>query len=260
MTAKWILSLIFLITSNVFAYNFTDDFNNGFYWNTMPINFAVSEPNQQAGSFLKAMVEDAVDEWESSLGQQLWDIDPTVLAVNPGNRNLIRWSSDIEGETGHNAASTLAVTLRYINGPYYYKSEIILNAQHPTLGTMNGLKSTLMHEFGHTYGLGHSNNNQAIMYFQYTGSQILANDDLDGMSALVAETQRRLAIGYISPLAFEEEGGQTTSCATVDINPDSGGGPGGPFSILFSLVLGLLMFSPVSTLKRKTLPIQVYYS
>ncbi len=258
MNVKWIFLSILFQSSVVFAYRFTDDFNNGFYWEGGPVTFTVVESNSTRAQLLKSVIESAIDEWEDSLGQQLWEVSPTVLANVEGGRNIIRWSNDIEGETGFNRYSTLAVTLRYITGPYYTQTEILLNAQHPTLSNLQALKATLVHELGHTYGLDHSSVPQAIMYYSY-GSQSLHNDDIDGMVALVDETRRRQAIGYISPLAFEEgkSSSQAISCGTIDTQSGNGGDGGGPFSVLFSLILGLIALSPFSIAKRKILPIKI---
>ena len=92
MTAKWILPLVLLVSTKVFAYNFTQDFNDGFYWQSLVIPMTVVEADVNGGQYLKAIVDDAVDAWESSLGQQLWNISPIVQASDVGG-NLIKWVS-----------------------------------------------------------------------------------------------------------------------------------------------------------------------
>jgi hypothetical protein len=242
-------------TLNGYAYQFTDDFADGFYWGSTPLTFAIAEPDAMKGQLLQQLVNQAVNAWEDGLGQNLWNIDASILPGVVAGRNLIRWSNNLEAETGFADSSTLAVTLRYIQGPYYIKSEIILNANHYALNNLNTLKWTLVHELGHTYGLGHSNNLSAVMYYQYVGSTGLSSDDITGLNELLYETQRRQTINYISPLAFDDtRNANALSCATVDLG---NGSSGGPFGGLFSLIIGVLLTLVLGRFGRKTLPVPV---
>jgi hypothetical protein len=254
--AKGLLPVLFLLITSAHAYNFVDDFDQGFYWNSIGIDLKVVEPDPNAGALLKAVVENAANAWNQALGQQLFTVDPTIYSSNPGG-NIIRWSYDIGAETNFDPSQTLAVTLRWIEYTHYTRTAILLNAQLPSMSQLNTMQDTMLHELGHTYGLGHSDNYNAVMYYQYVGTSALTSDDVNGMSALVLETQRRQAERFISPLATEGETRSTAlSCGTVDLN--SGDGPGGPMSVLLSLALGLLVtYRPR---KRKTLPVKVTLS
>nr|MBA2405391.1 hypothetical protein [Bdellovibrionales bacterium] len=67
MWLKWIV--IFSLTAPAWGFRLTSDFNNGFYWSSLPINITVIETSNAAR---KAMLEDlsraAIDEWQTRSG------------------------------------------------------------------------------------------------------------------------------------------------------------------------------------------------
>jgi hypothetical protein len=209
MWLKWII--IFSITSTAWGYRLTTDFNNGFYWSTLPINITVIETNAARKSMLEDLSRTAIDEWETSSGLSLWDYTGT------GTKNIIRWSTKFAAETGMDPDSTLAVAIRYTKGPYFARTEIVINGGHFLNQDEANLRTTITHELGHTMGLDHSDIDRAVMaptlQTWYTG---LHSDDVEGVQAAQAEMDRRQVTGYVSPLAYEtEETQQPLSCGTV---------------------------------------------
>jgi hypothetical protein len=209
MWLKWII--IFSITSTAWGYRLTTDFNNGFYWSTLPINITVIETNAARKSMLEDLSKTAIDEWETSSGLSLWDYTGT------GTKNIIRWSTKFAAETGMDPDSTLAVAIRYTKGPYFARTEIVINGGHFLNQDEANLRTTITHELGHTMGLDHSDIDRAVMaptlQTWYTG---LHSDDVEGVQAAQAEMDRRQVTGYVSPLAYEtEETQQPLSCGTV---------------------------------------------
>ncbi len=233
---RWLLCV--LAAAPAWGYNLTQDFTNGFYWASLPVKFTIIERDPTRKALLDRLTSSAVKEWETDTGLSLWD-----LASN-GTSNVIRWSSNFAAETKMDPESVLAVAIRYTNGPYFAKSEIVINGGHsafnspyPAINNMN-LATTIVHELGHTLGLDHSENMLAVMaptlQYPYNGLQ---EDDLSGMRDVYAQTEKRQLTRFVSPLAFsgESEGKSPMSCGTT--TPAATGSGGG----LASLALGMLI-------------------
>ena len=236
MWLKWLL--LFLLSTPALAYRLTQDFINGFYWATLPVKFIVVENNTERKALLEQLSTSAIRQWERETGLSLWDL------TADGTANIIRWSTNFAAETRMDPQSVLAVAIRYTNGPYFAKSEIIINGGHSAFNSpydsinKTNIGTTLVHELGHTMGLDHSENMQAIMaptlQYPYNG---LHADDLIGMADAHAQTEERQITRYVSPLAYtkQEQSGQALSCGTT--------GPVGATNgnALISLVSGLLL-------------------
>lgn len=234
--------LIFVIALPAWGYNLTQDFTNGFYWATLPVNILVSEKDANRKAMLDELSAAAVNEWQDKTGLSLWNI------TSGGTSNIIRWSTNFAAETRMDPSSVLAVAIRYTNGPYFAKSEIVINGNHdsfntpwPAINRMN-VGTTLVHELGHTMGLDHSNNMMAVMaptlQYPYNG---LHSDDLQGMAEAHAQTEQRQITRYVSPLAYsnESESSQPLSCGTVGPATAQAGGSGA-VSLGLGVVLGFL--------------------
>lgn len=235
MWIKWILALT--LTMPAWGYNLTQDFTNGFYWATLPIKFVVVDSDSSRKQLLEQLAEAAIKQWENRTGYDLWDLS------GHGATNIIRWSNNFAQETRMDPTSVLAVAIRYTNGPYFARSEIIINGSHSAFNTPyssinnTNLGTTLVHELGHTMGLDHSENMLAVMaptlQYPYNG---LHSDDIAGMREAYAQTEERQLTRYVSPLAYAGEGqsGQALSCGTTTPVHAQGNN-------LFSMGLGILI-------------------
>jgi hypothetical protein len=241
------LLVIFLLSLSAYAYEFTSDFKNGFYWASLPVKIQVVDSNPSRKAMLEDLVQVAVDEWESASGVSIWNFN------SGSGGHVIRWSTNFSQETGMSSFSTLAVTVRYSEGPYFSKTEIIINGNNSTNLDLDKLQTVIVHELGHTIGLDHSQFTDSVMYSQlvvddYAG---LSHDDVDGMSSLVAATQKRQADRYVSPLAYTIKENEAASCGIVaEVDNDQSGPPPGS-SFLASFILGMLVFIAFSQLKFK---------
>lgn len=212
----WIKSLLLLLlVTPAWGYNLTQDFVNGFYWATLPISITVVDSDPNRKSVIQSLAQRAVNEWESKTGLSLWDL------TSSGTNNIIRWSTNFAAETRMDPTSVLAVAIRYTNGPYFARTEIVVNGNHQLLNhngiDENNLQTTLTHELGHTMGLDHSNDMLAVMaptlQQPYRG---LNDDDIYGMSVAYQQTDQRQLTGYVSPLSYEEKtSANALSCGTV---------------------------------------------
>jgi len=122
MWLKWII--IFSLTSPAWGFRLTSDFTNGFYWSSLPINITVIETDSARKSMLEDLSRAAIDEWQTKSGLALWDYAGT------GTKNIIRWSTNFAKETNMDPDSTLAVAIRYTKGPYFARTEIVINGGH----------------------------------------------------------------------------------------------------------------------------------
>jgi hypothetical protein len=225
------LILLLFITGNAWAYRFTADFANGFYWASLPITVTVEDENPTRKTRLETLSRDAVGEWESRTGLSLW-------SFQAGSNNIIRWSTNFAAETRMDPNSVLAVAIRYTNGPYFAKTEIVINGGHPYNQILTHLLTTITHELGHTMGLDHSEQMQAVMaptlQDPYRG---LHQDDVMGMNHAFSETEHRQLTRYVSPLAYEKtSSSQPLSCGIV--SPVTAASAGNGF---LSLALGMLI-------------------
>lgn len=93
------------------------------------------------------------------------------------------------------SSSTLAENTYYylyIGGKrYLQESDINVNANkswdNGYSSTAYDVKSVMLHELGHSTGLGHSNYSSAVMYYQFAMGEIrnrLTSDDINGVKAL----------------------------------------------------------------------------
>jgi hypothetical protein len=239
MWLKWIL--VFCLTTPVWAYRFTKDFDmetGGFYWQSLPINIMVVESDPGRKAMLEDLSKAAIMDWEDSTGLSLWDW------ANTGTRNIIRWSTNFAKETNMDPATVLAVAIRYTNGPYFARTEIVINGGHTYNQNQSLLRTTITHELGHTMGLDHSENNSAVMAPTlqpwYTG---LHPDDVQGISAAHAEMIYRQQTGFVSRFSFssEESQPQALSCGTVGpLQATSGMGLNGILSLAGGFLISLL--------------------
>lgn len=206
------LLLLLSLATPAWGYNLTEDFTNGFYWQSLPINVVVMDNDASRKSLLTDLAERAIGEWERKSGLSLWDL------TGSGTKNIIRWSTNFAQETKMDPSSILAVAIRYTNGPYFAKTEIVINGGHFLNQDRNNLLTTITHELGHTMGLDHSGDMSAVMaptlQDPYYGLQ---HDDIRGIEEAVTQMEERQRTRYVSPLAYSEEksSSQPLSCGTV---------------------------------------------
>ena len=130
--------LIFAIIPCAHAYQFTVDFNNGFYWASLPIGINKFVTDASDGPELAQQVGNSENAWEGSVGRELWSFNSGWIVTSAFSGNYIRWSDNFGAETGYDPNQTLAITIRYTSGTHMTRTEIILNGNMPSLRNNEG--------------------------------------------------------------------------------------------------------------------------
>lgn len=242
---KRLILMSLFITLSSYAFQFTQDLQNGFYWRGFPIGMSklVTDPSQ--GPLLNDLTNRAVAEWENAIGADIWDVGTGFQVTGSFSGNYIRWSFNFEAETGYDGQNTLGVTTRYVQGTHVVRTDIILNGNNPVLlANRNGeLYVTILHEFGHTIGLGHSFA-PAVMQASLGWYRSLTVDDRDGGIAAYEEHLEKQRIGFVSPLVTDEftdsDALNFLGCGTISSLPAPPNNGMGAFAL--TILLSLIMF------------------
>jgi hypothetical protein len=252
------VSLLFFLTMNLQAYQFTEDFNLGVYWSRLPITVVKVAANAAEGDQLDSVLLQAEQEWESVVGVEIWDNSQDHYIGSAPSGNVIRWSDNFGADTGFSPDTTLAVTIRYRIGTFFDRFEIVLNGENESLRSNSGgiLYQTMIHELGHVLGIGHAERAPAVMEASLQGYNSLQEDDQDAISAIYDETIFRQDTGFVSALAQEQsDSTNALSCATISL---SQGPPGGPKSGPLTLFAGILMtLITLKLINGKEVPIYI---
>ncbi|MBC7713011.1 MAG: matrixin family metalloprotease [Rhizobacter sp.] len=241
---------VLILSSKAYAYTFTQDFKNGFYWQSFPIQMTKFAPVASDSAMLESLANQAVADWEAVIGKDIWQMSAVQNNTNFSG-NYIKWSDNFGAETGYDPSRTLAITIRYNQGTFFASTVIILNGSIAYLrqNYANTLRITILHEVGHTIGLDHSADSSAVMAASLGTATQLQPDDIQGANAVVDETLRRQSTGYVSPLAASEK--KVAACGSIeDISKGAGGSGGAMANFLGSLIFGMLVIAAIGKVEK----------
>jgi Matrixin len=191
--------VIFFLGLSHLAWAWTHVGNNVHGWKNGSVTFYVNSANcPVSSSTLDQIVDTALTTWngvtDSNLVVQRTTGSDTVsnfLAGTSTQVPLILCDPNFSTEVGSAGADVIpAATFKTSfdnNGNIIY-SGILLNAQAAAGANISNLSAgqvelTLAHEMGHALGLGHSSQEESLMYYSLGTKQfpLLTEDDIDGI-------------------------------------------------------------------------------
>lgn len=146
----------------------------------------------------------------TNMGFDYWQGSTTVSAtVAYDGRNTVMFLSQASGVSI--GSGVIGVTYMYSSGFDILETDIVFNDRDFTFTTNSSHTTNLTgssnvyfenvatHEFGHAYGLSHSNSLQSTMMWQEARGQAKPScDDLNGMAVIYPNTTYTSQVGHIS--------------------------------------------------------------
>ncbi len=235
-----ILSLILSIVSvEVWGFTLNPSNNSNFRgWRSSEIQFAINSTNCPAGLNVQDLLEKSFEVWNQvPTSKMKLKIVGTTSATTASNPNVVVCSTNFASDlgvtdpvqAGEIEDSVPGAALLSTSGDFAVSGLLVLNASggDANIGLFNQtlLKVILAHEVGHIIGLGHSQDLNALMYYNAAAKNTLAlaQDDVDGVT-------------YLYP-RNELAGDQMMGCGLVKENHS-----GGPSNLGFKYLISILGF------------------
>lgn len=264
------LFLLWSIPRWASSFELTVDFAEGHYWASLPISLSLYDDGSLESPVLEALEEallEGIRRWEMATGiLGIWRYDG-VTSSKSGN--VVYWSRNFQVESGLKGSNVLGATIRRTRVPYIQETNILLNNKYFSLNQAE-LIQVIVHELGHTVGLDHSSDQNAIMAASLRfgdSRQNINSDDQAGFTWVIKEMENRQNgtsndpnFTKLTQSVNGSSGGGIPSCGTVQDSSDISGPENNFFSILVSLLLGMLLFPSflvTNALGKRLLPLKL---
>lgn len=173
-------------------------------WNTHELAFHLNPENCPDG--IDAVIEEALKTWNGvptsgitvTLGDNTTATAAELKAIATTDVPAIVCSTNLAADANldPNVIPGLAQGTRFDEGNHINYGYIVLNVQPGAAANINNLSEELVqvviaHEVGHVLGLGHSENTNALMYYDASKKEqlSLSQDDMDGLVYLYARNE-----------------------------------------------------------------------
>lgn len=183
------LALSFPVLSSAFTLVSTDpDF---LAWDNPEILFNVNSSNCPASIDIPGLITDAVKVWNNVATSRVKvAYNATTSSTASANPTTVYCESNFQAVTGADQNSVPAAALPSTSGHNINGGLLYLNVSGGS-ANISGFNRDLLlviiaHEVGHIIGLGHSQDPNALMYYNASAKThlALAQDDIDGVSYL----------------------------------------------------------------------------
>lgn len=192
-------SLFFpLVFSNVvmaFTLNSSND-SNFRGWASPNINLVINTSNCPSSVDVTTVISQSIAVWNNLATSNLkLTIAGTTTSTTASNPVTVYCEINYGSVVGDANSSPGAASVLPTSGDYITSGVIYLNASTGSANIANYsstvLALVLAHEIGHLVGLGHSQDQTALMYYNASGKSTLslAQDDIDGVSYLYPRSE-----------------------------------------------------------------------
>ena len=173
-------------------------------WNPGTIPMQIKLPTSPAlidGTNYASSVQAAMQVWNALLGTVQFSAQIIATPMNPPSGTYSTSSTDTHNEIVMDSAyggmafdaNTLAITTVFTRGDSLVQADMVFNTawnwdSYPTTLTGHGrtidIRRVAVHELGHVFGLDHSQNVDAIMYYKVSDINMPQPDDIAGAQLL----------------------------------------------------------------------------
>jgi hypothetical protein len=189
MIFKFFIFFILFNTANIFAFTLDSTSNPNYRgWRDSEVQFVVNQASCPSSVDITALLSASFEVWHKIPGTKLkLKVVGQTTLTGPSYPVVVRCVATMGAGNDDNIPASASVGRI---GDYAASGEIQINgsagAANVSRYDANLTMITLAHEVGHIFGLGHSHDTSALMYFNGSVKTVMSlnQDDIDGVSYL----------------------------------------------------------------------------